>query len=335
MRKTILALTHGRDDCADLVLAELSKMEADFVRFNTETFHTAVQMSLRLGSNGRFDGAFQFPQRKLPFEEVGVVWNRRVHEPEASNELDREPDLRDWVLQETKWAFNTAITMFDCPIVNPWEINERMKFNKLIQMKTAAEVGLEVPETLVTDELDRINEFWGEVKGEVIMKKIRKGLITLSDGRRALFHTSRIPPEAQTPVSLQRMRFAPSLLQAHIAKKYDIRSIVVGDRVFSVAIHSQGVPEGVVDYRNAAMMGRLRDMPHEIIDLGSEMNKKIIEFSRRFSLTFGALDFIETPDGRLIFLEDNPNGQWAWLEHLTGAPIAKAIAELLQEHCRT
>lgn len=335
MNRTILALTHGRDDCADLVLKELTEMGADFIRFNTETFHAAVKMSLRLNSNGRFDGVFQFPQRKLLFEEVGVVWNRRVHDPEVSNDLDREPDLRDWILQETKWAFNTAMTMFDCPIVNPWEINERMKFNKLIQMKVAAEVGLEVPETLVSGEVDRIGEFWNEVKGEVIMKKIRKGLITLSDGRRVLFHTSRIPPEAQTNASLERMRFAPSLLQVHLPKKYDIRSIVVGDRVFSVAIHSQGVPEGVVDYRNAAMLGRLLDMPHEIIDLGNEMNKKIIEFSKRFSLTFGALDFIETPDGRLIFLEDNPNGQWAWLEHMTGVPIANAIAELLQQHCGT
>ena len=200
-------------------------------------------------------------------------------------------------------------------------------------MKTAAEVGFEIPETLLTDEVDAIKLFWEEVRTEVIMKKIRKGLIVLRDGRRVLFHTSRIPPEAQTPASLERMRFAPAFLQAHIPKKYDIRSIVVGHQVFSVAIHSQGVPEGVVDYRNAAMLGRLRDMPHEIIDLGEDANKKILAFSKRFSLTFGALDFIETPDGRLIFLEDNPNGQWAWLEHLTEIPIAKAIAEHLRQLC--
>ena len=333
MRKTILALTHGLDDCAELVLKCLEDMGVDFVRFNTESFHSIVKICLRLNSSGRFAGSFRFPESELQFEDVGVVWNRRIHDPELKEVFVDEPDLQDWILQETKWTFNAAMTMFDCPIVNPWEINERMKFNKLIQMKIAAEVGFEIPETIVTNEPHQMKSFFGEAHSEVIMKKIRKGLVTMKDGRRFLFHTSRIPPEAQNDASLERLKFAPAFLQTHIPKKYDIRSVVVGEKVFSVAIHSQGVPEGVVDFRTAAMLGRLHDMPHEIIDLGDVANKQIVEFSKRFSLTFGALDFIETPDGRLVFLEDNPNGQWAWLEHLTGIPIAMAIAEHLQNIC--
>ncbi|WP_424528879.1 hypothetical protein ACOZ38_04145 [Sphaerisporangium viridialbum] len=48
-------------------------------------------------------------------------------------------------------------------------------------------------------------------------------------------------------------------------------------------------------------------------------------------LRFGAFDFALTGDGVPVFLECNPNGQWAWLEDATGLPIAAAIADLLLE----
>jgi D-alanine-D-alanine ligase-like ATP-grasp enzyme len=38
---------------------------------------------------------------------------------------------------------------------------------------------------------------------------------------------------------------------------------------------------------------------------------------------------IVTPSGEYVLLEVNPNGQWLWIEHITGAPIADAIAEEL------
>src|SRR6266851_4864116 len=44
----------------------------------------------------------------------------------------------------------------------------------------------------------------------------------------------------------------------------------------------------------------------------------------------GALDFLVTPEGKWVFLEINPNGQWAWIEEETGLPIAAAIADALR-----
>jgi len=48
-------------------------------------------------------------------------------------------------------------------------------------------------------------------------------------------------------------------------------------------------------------------------------------------LCFGAIDLIVTPDDDHVFLEVNPNGQWLWIEELTGLPISHAIADLLME----
>ncbi|MGH4016972.1 MAG: hypothetical protein ACRDSL_24205 [Pseudonocardiaceae bacterium] len=48
------------------------------------------------------------------------------------------------------------------------------------------------------------------------------------------------------------------------------------------------------------------------------------------SRRFRRLDFIVTPSGEWIFLECNPNGQWAWIKP-TRHLITAAITDLLTE----
>jgi D-alanine-D-alanine ligase-like ATP-grasp enzyme len=43
-------------------------------------------------------------------------------------------------------------------------------------------------------------------------------------------------------------------------------------------------------------------------------------------LNFGCIDFIVRPDGRMVFLECNPNGQWLWIEMATKMPISESNA---------
>jgi hypothetical protein len=46
-------------------------------------------------------------------------------------------------------------------------------------------------------------------------------------------------------------------------------------------------------------------------------------------LTYGALDFIVSPEGEYFFLENNPFGQYLWLEHETGLALTDAMCNLL------
>jgi len=46
-------------------------------------------------------------------------------------------------------------------------------------------------------------------------------------------------------------------------------------------------------------------------------------------LTFSAIDFVVDSKGVYWFLENNPNGQWAFVEQETGQQMGKALAELL------
>jgi hypothetical protein len=40
---------------------------------------------------------------------------------------------------------------------------------------------------------------------------------------------------------------------------------------------------------------------------------------------------IVTPDGEYVFLENNPRGQYLWVENFTGMLITEAIADTLVE----
>ena len=114
--------------------------------------------------------------------------------------------------------------------------------------------------------------------------------------------------------------------------RYDVRSIVVGDEVFSFAIHSQETKWGETDFRTAAVLGE--KLRHEAIDLGTEVNNALVAYTKSFGLALGAIDLIITKDDRVIFLEDNPNGQWGWLEETTGVSISMAFARYLAERMK-
>ena len=54
-----------------------------------------------------------------------------------------------------------------------------------------------------------------------------------------------------------------------------------------------------------------------------------MQLVEKLGLCYGAIDMVLTPDGRYVFLEINPNGQYLWIELATGLPISDAICSLL------
>ena len=63
--------------------------------------------------------------------------------------------------------------------------------------------------------------------------------------------------------------------------------------------------------------------------LPREVEERILRLMDYFVLNYGAIDIIVTPDGRHVFLELNPSGEFFWLERTPGLPISQAIADLL------
>jgi glutathione synthase/RimK-type ligase-like ATP-grasp enzyme len=67
----------------------------------------------------------------------------------------------------------------------------------------------------------------------------------------------------------------------------------------------------------------------EPYELPPAVSEKCLELMRRLGIIFGCFDFIVTPDGRHVFLEVNPMGQWLWVEQMCGMPLLEAFCEFL------
>ena len=118
---------------------------------------------------------------------------------------------------------------------------------------------------------------------------------------------------------------APLVIQEYVPKSLEVRATVVGSQVFAAAIHSQQSQRARHDWRHYDF----DKTPHEAHTLPEGVSSLCIQLVQSLSLNFGAIDLVLTPDGRYVFLEINPSGQWLWIEELTDLPIGDAIADCL------
>jgi glutathione synthase/RimK-type ligase-like ATP-grasp enzyme len=118
------------------------------------------------------------------------------------------------------------------------------------------------------------------------------------------------------------VRWAPVIFQRYIEAEADIRVTVIGDELFAAAadVRCAGYPTDVRLNLDAAYV------PHQLPEsIGAQLRRMVNELGLRY----GAIDLRLTPDGRYVFLEINPAGQFLYIEQATGQKIAAALAALL------
>lgn len=156
-----------------------------------------------------------------------------------------------------------------------------------------------------------------------IIKPIRCGLIE-GEKEEGVIFTSEVEIN---DINKQRIQACPIFLQELIPKKADVRVTVVGDRLFPALIHSQEEKESEVDWRRTDKL-----LKYSEVKLPEELETKCLALAEKLSLSFAAIDFILTDDDEYIFLEINPNGQWAWIEKQLKFKISDEIVSLLAKN---
>jgi glutathione synthase/RimK-type ligase-like ATP-grasp enzyme len=121
------------------------------------------------------------------------------------------------------------------------------------------------------------------------------------------------------------VRYCPVIFQAYVPKRVELRITVVGGEVFAAEIHSQQSNHTRHDWRRYDL-GETPHLPHE---LPADVARRCLRLVGELGLCYGAIDMVLTPDGRYVFIEINPNGQYLWIEQMTGLPISDAVCDLL------
>lgn len=312
---TVLVLSGPDDSTTDAVVAELAERGAPIARMDLGDFPSRMTMRARL-VHGRWQGELSAADRSVELADVGAVYYRRPTRftfPDGLSEADAI-----FAATEAQFGLGGVLATLDVLWVNNPAKTAFAEY-KPIQLRVAADSGLTVPRTLVTNDHRAAQEFATAIDRQIVCKTL-SSLVLSEDGQPRITYTTPIDPANVAPDSLAT---TAHLLQERIPKRHDARVTIVGDRPFAVAIHA-GTDAARIDWR--ADYDELNYTP---IDPPEHIVASMSRYLRAFGLTFGAFDFTVTPQGDWVFLECNPSGQWLWLQEQAGLPIAAALAEFL------
>jgi len=96
------------------------------------------------------------------------------------------------------------------------------------------------------------------------------------------------------------------LSKRQIEKELELRITVVGDAIFSVAIHTQENDQARTDWRLLGI--DISRLEHSVHPLPAHVEEGIRRTMVDLNLVYGCIDMILTPEGEYIFLEVNPYG---------------------------
>jgi hypothetical protein len=310
----ILIASERDDPHATRLIPLLQSRGAETLLLPTSEFPTAIAIAARPDVGGA--DILRVGDRRIALADVGAVWYRRPELPRPSPRLTA-PEVRDCVAVQSQLMLSDFWNYLDCPMLPAKPDVLRRAGYKLSQLRIAASLGFVCPPTLVTNDRAEALDFYRAHDGRVITKTL--GPLFERDGKtRAMRWTE--PMTRRDVGYLHSLQLAPIIMQAEVQKRIELRVNVVGDRVLTAAIGSQENRRTSGDWRRYAP--GTRHWPYE---LGPAQQRACVRLVEHLGLAFAAIDFIVTPDEQLVFLELNPNGQWFWIEDLTGLPIADAV----------
>lgn len=318
--RSVLICTEHEDATADLVIAELNRRRVPVLRFDPgRDFPASVSLAARIGAGGAFrtrpgggwDGYLTVGERTADLASVRALYHRR---PSPYATSGGEQAAR-FAAQENRRGLGGVLgALPECLYVSHPQAIARAEY-KPAQLAAAIDVGLTVPDTLITNDPREAAQFCTEQSA--IYKPLHAGSYEVGGEPAGIWAAPVGADEIDGAVGR-----SAHLFQARVPKEADVRAVVVGEQVFSARITA---PPGVVDWRS-----EYRNLTYEPVTCPKETSGALVRFLAVFGLAFGAFDFAVTADGTWWFLECNPNGQWAWLEDAAELPITEAVADLLE-----
>jgi glutathione synthase/RimK-type ligase-like ATP-grasp enzyme len=335
----IVIVTEQYDPHADDILLLLREMGHEPARVHTADIpqHTSLSLS--------YDGAnwkniLQTRKRTIPLEEVRSIWWRRPAPVQLPETLTA--DEKAFAHSELTQALTGMWEMLEhsCYWVS-FPINIRKASHKISQLHLASRLGLSIPRTLVSTDQDSVQPFYEACDRQMIYKtlgnshpaSLRSGSSIAEQWKYSREHPNEnflrliytTPIREQDLTRLDTVRLAPGFFQEYIPKRVELRVTVIGDEIFTAELHSQVHEETRHDWRHYEV-----DTPTYEHQLPTEIAEKCMALTKAYGLNFSSSDMILTPDGRYVFLEMNPNGQFLWVqERVPSLHMREAMAACL------
>ncbi|MCL6302938.1 ATP-grasp ribosomal peptide maturase [Streptomyces kronopolitis] len=316
---SILVVAAREDWPTDRVVKTLTDRGQQVFRIDASDFPQEATLTGYMDNVHKgWTGSLRTSHRSLDLHDVAACYFR------APNPFRLSPDMsqpeRAFAAAQARAGFGGILNALSCRWVNhPWAMS-RAEY-KPVQLAAAQLVGLPIPRTLITNNPDEVRAFARRIAGPIICKPVASPVFIEANELKTVY-TKRLT-EADLD-DLRGIETTAHLFQEWVDKAHEVRLTVVGERLFATEVHATS-PKAHEDWRSD-----YKSLKYTPTEVPSPLKYKVLGLMRDLNLSFGALDFIVSPHGEWTFLEINPCGQWDWIEHATGLPIADAIADELQ-----
>lgn len=266
----------------------------------------------------------------VKLSDVGTIWFRRwisarglssVTKINPTNEEDRNFAIQMMSFQKSELNMLFDHFFSDLPEELKFNRMEYREINKLMVLKKANLLGLDIPNTLITTSKQKFDKFKSQHKS-LITKAISNGGGIKVDDEYYRGYTNVIN---EIPKGIP-YDFFPSLFQSNIQKKFEIRSFYIENKIYSMAIFSQNDKGTVQDFRQYNHANPNRMVPYK---LPKEIEEKLIVLAKDLNLNCASFDLIKSTDNKFIFLEVNPGGQFGMVSFPCNYNLEKIIASEL------
>lgn len=311
--KSVFVVTHRRGFEADPVIDILRRDGTPVFRFNCDAGDEASLVSFAV-SKKCIETSFVCDEREINSAEIGVGWCQQL-----SPYLSQAASVNENLQRKNLWVAQLA--SFDSLGI-PWLNNPRNVLrasSKPLQLVYARSVGLNVPNTLISNISQHIRSF---VENQpTIAKNLATPWVVSPTETRAAYTRIVEPNWLQNNSELE---FCPVIYQEYKARRKDYRIVVVGDKIFAACCEpSEGQRE---DIRRNTTTGE-SFLPCEFNAQTANLLKTLM---RQLSIEYCSADFMEDNEGNLYFLEVNTCGAWWWVDRLYNGTICNAIVDYLK-----
>jgi glutathione synthase/RimK-type ligase-like ATP-grasp enzyme len=332
MPKRVLIVTNRADLHADIVSAKLAAAGGAPFRLNLDEFPKYFGLTLDF-AHGHWEGELtHLPSGDaLWVHDIGAVWMRKKA---RFSFLSQDLAPQEWAYAEGEMehVLFSLLYSLDCYWMSH-PVALRGASWKGEQLLRAARMGFRVPPSLVTNRRAGVDAFRARMGGDIVFKPLSSPSLAAEEvppGERiaGALPTTRITDEHEE--ALDAVVELPCFFQQHVPKRHELRVTVIGDRVFAARIDSQDDPRTATDYRDFSA-----EVRYSAERLPPEVERRCLELVRSYGLTYGAIDLIVTPEGEHVFLENNPVGQFLFVEELVPElDMTGALAACLVEGAR-
>jgi MvdD-like protein with pre-ATP grasp domain/ribosomal protein S6-L-glutamate ligase RimK-like protein len=305
-----LVLTNTGDETADFVTAKLAERGVPYLRINTDQVVESIKI------NATENGAVLIVDGyECSVEAVPNVWLRRPEGFAVPPSSDPNADVH------TRREWTAAIEGILARIPSERWINHPAAnvgaSYKVEQLSRARAMGFCVPETIVTQSRDEAMAFFRRHDGAVVVKSLSGGYIERqAPGQDTVVYTRAVSENMLS--SFPRDCACPTLFQKRINKQHDVRVVAVDADVYGVTLRQSNE---ILDIRENNFV----DVVHQSVRLPDSVTSLILKYVRSYRLRFAALDMAIDQDGRWVFFEINPNGEWMWLERRGAIAISESL----------